>query len=241
MVEGCCCKIESPFGQVSSSISKMRSGKIGHGSLGGLTLSFHKSPLRCMEIITNLHKDNRAGLVLNLDFAKAYDRDVWDFLFLVMALHGFSPNWIGMLKHCLGTAKASVTINDAQCGFFSLNRDLRQGDPCLQINWTKSSMWAINVESRRAESIATKFGCAIQRAPPSHLSLPLVQRRLLRKDWNPLVEQFEKKLAEVGSHWGSPLLQHSFGGSTRKTKFGFGLTDDVVRLLFGRHFQDFSN
>ncbi|KAK1262461.1 hypothetical protein QJS04_geneDACA018756 [Acorus gramineus] len=64
----------------------------------------------------------------------------------------------------------------------------------LCINWSKSSIWAIRVEPRRAEGMAAIFGYNIQQAPSAHLGLPLVQRRLLRHDWSPLVERFIKKL-----------------------------------------------
>ncbi|KAK1276479.1 hypothetical protein QJS04_geneDACA020812 [Acorus gramineus] len=219
------------------------------------------------EIIANLHKDKRSGVILKMDFAKAYDNVVWDFLLQVMALHGFSSNWLRMIRLCIGSANASVNINGSVCGFFPINRGLRQGDPlspllfsivanvlsrmCLKaerarwivglpctnggtpithlqyaddtmmfaepevdvlggykfilscfsllsglsINWSKSALCAIHVESTRAESLAALLGCELQQAAPKHLGLPLVQSRLLRKDWTPLVERVEKRLA----------------------------------------------
>ncbi|KAK1293300.1 hypothetical protein QJS10_CPB17g00786 [Acorus calamus] len=219
------------------------------------------------EIIANLHKDKRSGIILKLDFAKAYDHVKWDFLLQVMTLHGFSANWTRMIKMCVGSAMALVSINGSICGFFHINRGLRQGDPLspmlfslvanvlsrmclkaeraswiaglpcsnrgtpvthlqyaddtmvfaepeedvlggykfilscfailsgLKINWSKSSLWAINVDITRVESLVALVGCELQQAPLKHLGLPLVQRRLLRKDWVPLVERIEKRLA----------------------------------------------
>ncbi|KAK1307267.1 hypothetical protein QJS10_CPA10g01669 [Acorus calamus] len=56
-------------------------------------------------------------------------------------------------------------------------------------------MWAINVEQQTAEYLAGIMGCSLQSAPPRHLGLPLVGKRLLRRDWIPLLDRFEKRLA----------------------------------------------
>ncbi|KAK1274699.1 hypothetical protein QJS04_geneDACA000778 [Acorus gramineus] len=81
------------------------------------------------ECITVVHKDKRKGIVLKLDFAKAYDNVRWDFLFHLLSCHGVEPNWIRMVKACVTTAKASVLVNGSPWGFFHLHKGLRQGDP----------------------------------------------------------------------------------------------------------------
>ncbi|KAK1292074.1 hypothetical protein QJS10_CPB17g00140 [Acorus calamus] len=81
------------------------------------------------ELLACLHKDKRSGVMLKLDFSKAYDNVEWNFLLHVLELHGFNTQWQHMIKHCIGTAKASVLINGEPAGYFPINRGLRQGDP----------------------------------------------------------------------------------------------------------------
>ncbi|KAK1258010.1 hypothetical protein QJS04_geneDACA012722 [Acorus gramineus] len=85
--------------------------------------------MTAQECITVVHKDKRQGLVIKLDFAKAYDNVRWDLLFHLLRCHGFEPNWMRMVEACVTTAKASVLLNGCPCGFFNMNRGLRQGDP----------------------------------------------------------------------------------------------------------------
>ncbi|KAK1312005.1 hypothetical protein QJS10_CPA07g00725 [Acorus calamus] len=85
------------------------------------------------EIIAALYKDKRSGVALKLDFAKAYDSIHRDFLYQVLAQHGFEDQWIGMLKKCLDSVHGLVLLNGVPYGFFPLNRGLRQGDPLSPI------------------------------------------------------------------------------------------------------------
>ncbi|KAK1282163.1 hypothetical protein QJS10_CPB22g00311 [Acorus calamus] len=81
------------------------------------------------ELINDLHADGRSGVILKLDFSKAYDNVDWSFLLHLMSLHGFSIRWRRMIEQCISSARASVLVNGSSFGFFPLNRGLRQGDP----------------------------------------------------------------------------------------------------------------
>ncbi|KAK1313475.1 hypothetical protein QJS10_CPA06g01301 [Acorus calamus] len=88
------------------------------------------------ECISATHKDGKRGVVIKLDFAKAYDNGRWDFLLHLLTCHGFEANWIRMVRDCISTAKASVLVNGKPCGFFHMNKGLRQGDPLSPILFT---------------------------------------------------------------------------------------------------------
>ncbi|KAK1264427.1 hypothetical protein QJS04_geneDACA014982 [Acorus gramineus] len=81
------------------------------------------------ECISAVHRDKHKGIVIKLDFSKAYDNVNWGFLLKLLRMHGFEPNWIRMVEVCISTAKASVLVNGRPCGFFHINKGLRQGDP----------------------------------------------------------------------------------------------------------------
>ncbi|KAK1297873.1 hypothetical protein QJS10_CPB14g00976 [Acorus calamus] len=85
--------------------------------------------LTVQECISASHREKKKGVVIKLDFAKAYDNVNWEFLFHLLSCHGFEPNWVRMLRACITTAKASVMVNGEPCGFFNINKGLRQGDP----------------------------------------------------------------------------------------------------------------
>jgi mannosylglycoprotein endo-beta-mannosidase len=45
-----------------------------------------------------LHKAKEKGVVLKLDYEKAYDRVSWDFMFEVLESRGFSSRWVQWIR-----------------------------------------------------------------------------------------------------------------------------------------------
>ncbi|KAK1301649.1 hypothetical protein QJS10_CPB12g00511 [Acorus calamus] len=45
------------------------------------------------ECIFAVHKDKRQGILIKLDFARAYDNVQWDFLLHLLECHGFEPDF----------------------------------------------------------------------------------------------------------------------------------------------------
>ncbi|CAN6695621.1 unnamed protein product [Malus baccata var. baccata] len=74
-------------------------------------------------------KEDRAGMALKLDMAKAYDRVEWGFLLIMMAKLGFDPVFCRWIKECVSSASYSILMNGTPKGYILPQRGLRQGDP----------------------------------------------------------------------------------------------------------------
>ncbi|XP_026417250.1 uncharacterized protein LOC113312728 [Papaver somniferum] len=85
-------------------------------------------------MVNEMRKKRRGGNVaLKLDISQAYDSVSWTFLLKVMHKYGFSSCWCDWLLTMFKSAKLSVMINGGPCGFFSMHRGLKQGDPLSPI------------------------------------------------------------------------------------------------------------
>ena len=81
------------------------------------------------DIIDHANNNNMEGLLLQLDFEKAYDSIEWTFLLSVLKKFGFPNSFIDGVK-LLYTNIVSTVVNDGySCGWFELRRGVRQGCP----------------------------------------------------------------------------------------------------------------
>lgn len=61
-----------------------------------------ESVVTANEVLHSVHQSNQAGLVLKLDYEKAFDNVSLEFLMDILAKKGFGPvwsNWIRMVTH----------------------------------------------------------------------------------------------------------------------------------------------
>jgi hypothetical protein len=71
----------------------------------------------------------QAGIVLKLDFEKAYDKVNWNFLLECHKIRGFNDLWCSWVKQCLFEGTVCVKINDEMGPYFQSSKGVRQGDP----------------------------------------------------------------------------------------------------------------
>lgn len=74
-------------------------------------------------------KHKKKGLILKLDFEKAFDSVNWEFLWSMLTNFGFRELWVRWMKECVTTARISILVNGSPTDEFSHSKGLRQGDP----------------------------------------------------------------------------------------------------------------
>ena len=103
-------------------ISEPQSGFISGRSIGDCTRLIY-------DLMSYTKKHNIPGLLMLIDFEKAFDSVSWNFLYNVLEAFGFDENFINWIKLFNNDIKAYIT----QCGILSqpipIERGCRQGDP----------------------------------------------------------------------------------------------------------------
>jgi hypothetical protein len=81
------------------------------------------------EILHDTKIRKRDGLILKLDFEKAYDKLNWDFLQDCLRQRGFGSKWCDWIKLVINSGTVSVKVNNSTGSYFKSGRGVRQGDP----------------------------------------------------------------------------------------------------------------
>ena len=73
--------------------------------------------------------NDRQGMVVMLDFEKAFDSVSWDFLHKALRKFGFGENFRKWIRIIYDQPECCVTNNGYASNFFKLSRGIRQGCP----------------------------------------------------------------------------------------------------------------
>jgi hypothetical protein len=79
------------------------------------------------ETIHEIHQ--KSGVILKLDFKKAYDKVNWEFLHQTLRIKGFLDKWCHWISQIISKGSVWVKVNDNIGQYFQTKKDLRQGDP----------------------------------------------------------------------------------------------------------------
>ena len=83
-----------------------------------------------LETIHEIKKTKQKGVILKLDFEKAYDKVSWSFLQQVLRMRGFSPQWCKWIECIMCGGSVGVKVNSDMGRFFQTKKRLRQGILC---------------------------------------------------------------------------------------------------------------
>src|SRR6266498_2860388 len=81
------------------------------------------------ETIHELHRKKLSGVILKIDFEKAYDKVKWPFLLQTLRMKGFSPKWCSWVKYFISGGSIAINVNNEIEHYFQTRKGLRQGDP----------------------------------------------------------------------------------------------------------------
>jgi len=81
------------------------------------------------EVVCWLKKAKCSGVLLKLDFEKAYDSIDWGSIDIVLKEMGFGVRWRQWINACITTPCISILFNGKPCRPLKMSRGLRQGGP----------------------------------------------------------------------------------------------------------------
>jgi hypothetical protein len=81
------------------------------------------------EILHELRVKILPGVILKLNFEKAYDKVRWSFMMEVLRKKNFPEKWVEWMKQTVEGGKVGINFNGKPGDFFSTHKGLRQGDP----------------------------------------------------------------------------------------------------------------
>ena len=81
------------------------------------------------DIIDYTDKKNIPGIILQLDFEKAFDSIEWEYIWKVLKKFNFGEKICQIIKMFYNKIESTVLNNGFTCGWFRLSRGMRQGCP----------------------------------------------------------------------------------------------------------------
>jgi hypothetical protein len=83
--------------------------------------------------IHEMHRRKQSGVLLKLDFEKAYDKINWIFVQQTRRMKGFSSTWRKWVASFMEGGHVGIKVNDQVGRNFQTPREVRQGDPLSPI------------------------------------------------------------------------------------------------------------
>ncbi|GFZ06235.1 hypothetical protein Acr_18g0004050 [Actinidia rufa] len=165
------------------------------------------------EVVDDWRKNSIKGLVIKLDFEKAYDKVNWNYLLSMKKKFGF-PQKCGRFEHAFNKAREPGLLKGVSIGpnriivshlqfaddavvfyeaefteVLNVRRILRCFELIsgLKIHFHKSVLCGIGVDHDLTKSLADLLKCMVQSLPLNYLGMPLGASPRFRATWNLLL------------------------------------------------------
>ena len=105
--------------------------KLIHNSQFGFITSrnIHDAVRTLLDMVDYTDLQNKMGIMIALDFQKAFDTLSWPYLFKTLEVYGFGPSFISWIKTCYNGIQSCVVNYGTASPYFTIHRGVRQGDP----------------------------------------------------------------------------------------------------------------
>eukprot|EP00253_Pinus_taeda_P013097 PITA_13097 len=90
---------------------------------------FLNNIIQAHEVVHTLTSKRQAGMIMQLDISKAYDKVNWICIKKVLTAFGFNHNWVRWVMALVTSSRFSILVNGSPSEIFTPSRGLRRGDP----------------------------------------------------------------------------------------------------------------
>jgi hypothetical protein len=85
------------------------------------------------ETLHEMHRKKQSGVIMKIDFKKAYNKLNWNFIQHILRMKGFSPTWCKWTTFFMEGGRVGIKVNDQVGQNFRTKKGVRQGDPLSPI------------------------------------------------------------------------------------------------------------
>jgi hypothetical protein len=109
------------------------------------------------ERVHELYRKNMNGVIIKIEFEKAYDKVKWSFLQQSSRMIDFSEEWLALIHSFISGESFSIEVNDDVRKYFQTKKGLREGGPLSPILFNIVADMLILVSAVRSKQTETNI------------------------------------------------------------------------------------